>query len=79
MKYNRTDANYVFKIRRKSDRLFSMGGCNPRFSTIGKTWSSRSNLNQHLALFDTRESLAKAYHGCEIVVYSEISSINIVE
>lgn len=42
---------FAYKIRRRSDGLFSSGGMYPRFGPKGKTWSSIGLLNQHLALF----------------------------
>jgi hypothetical protein len=38
-----------FKIRRKSDNLFSDGGQFPTFSQDGKVWSRLNHLNCHLA------------------------------
>lgn len=41
----------VYKIRDKNTGLFSCGGDGPRWSRVGKTWSSMGNLKNHLALF----------------------------
>jgi hypothetical protein len=40
--------NKVYKIRRRSDGLFSTGGNYIRFEERGKTWSSLSALSSHL-------------------------------
>lgn len=62
--------NCVFKIRRKSDGLYSTGGVNPTFTRVWKAWASRGNINQHLAQFETSDALRQVYGDCEIVVYS---------
>lgn len=43
-----------YKIRRKSDGLFSAGGTWPRFSKRGKTWRTKHALAMHLAQFTKR-------------------------
>lgn len=40
----------VFKIRRKSDGLFSSGGVDPHFNKIGKAWATESTMRSHLTL-----------------------------
>lgn len=40
----------VYKIRDKYTGLFSKGGAYPRFGKIGKLWTSRGALKNHLSL-----------------------------
>ena len=40
----------IYKIRRRSDCLFSTGGANPKFSKTGKIWTSAAYLKSHLTL-----------------------------
>ena len=59
-----------FKIRRKSDGLFSNGGVSPSFTKSGKTWTNRGGLTQHLTIVDNRSGYGKqgrVYDGCEVV------------
>ncbi len=68
-----------YRIRRKSDGLFSSGGSvirdNLKFTRRGKAWSNKSGLSNHLVLIETekghhsdRRRLAQTvYDGCEIV------------
>lgn len=44
--------NVLYKIRRKSDGLFSTGGHTPRFTKIGKSWKFGALLN-HLTMIRT--------------------------
>lgn len=53
----------VYKIRRKSDGKFSMGGSEPSFGLTGKIWKRSGDLSNHLNLVNE-----KAYKGCELVV-----------
>jgi hypothetical protein len=76
----------TFKIRRKSDGLFSTGGCLPSFSKTGKTWT-KATLNQHLSYlaggerWAREEFVKKCYSGCEIVelVVVEASAVPVLE
>ena len=66
----------VYKIRRKSDGLFSMGGTTPRFNKLGKIWKQKNHLTTHL------QQVSQAWYiGCEIVTYevteTENSAINL--
>ena len=38
----------LYKIRRKSDGLFSAGGYSPRWTKIGKVWRTLGPLKNHL-------------------------------
>ena len=62
-----------FKIRRRSDGLFSSGGGYPRFSKKGKVWNKIGYLRRHLSMF-AAQTLRQYYGGCEIVEFKvEIS------
>lgn len=68
----------VYKIRRKVDGLFSMGGSWPRFNKGGKIWKQKGHLTSHLNIVaDQRQE--KAYEDCELVMYelteTEVDSI----
>lgn len=56
----------VYKIKNK-DNKFSTGGYSPRFTKNGKTWNSRSSLNNHLSqiagFFD--------YVDCYLITFGE--------
>lgn len=54
----------IYKIRRRSDGMFSGGGMTPRFSDKGKVWNNKSALSNHLNL--VRDS---TYADCDVVVY----------
>jgi hypothetical protein len=67
----------VYKIRRKSDGLFSMGGSTPNFNKTGKIWKKKGHLTSHLSqLWNGRGGFGKqhVYIDCEIVPY-ELSEI----
>lgn len=60
--FNKTTTAY--KIRRKSDGLYSGGGRWPYFSNTGKLWTTKSGLTNHLNnIFDDNG----AYDDCEVV------------
>lgn len=62
----------VYKIRRKTDGLYSKGGTYPTFSKTGKTWNTRGALSNHFALLNDpyyrRMDRSRIYEDCEIVV-----------
>ncbi len=76
-----TTIKKVYKIRRKTDGLYSTGGVYPKFTKIGKVWSSLGHLKSHMRqLFDTEYSsdwktiyvklrIKHIYKDCEIVTY----------
>lgn len=70
----------VYKIRRKSDGLFSSGGMEPTFSEKGKTWAQRGHLSNHFAQFNKSE-INHVYGDCEVVVLEvieeEVDVINV--
>jgi hypothetical protein len=57
---------YVYKIRRKTDGLFSSGGTYPTFSKKGKTWTGRGHVTSHLSQFGERKK-EQYYKDCEVV------------
>jgi hypothetical protein len=71
----------VYKIRRKSDGLYSTGGHYPSFTVKGKVWNSKSALHNHLNFNPTTTTYSysqnpfigaqyekhDAYAGCELV------------
>ena len=56
----------AYKIRRKSDGLFSAGGMTPHFSKKGKLWKQQGHLTNHL---NQVSKPLQTYAGCEIVTY----------
>ena len=71
-----TKAKTVFKIRRRSDGLYSKGGSTPQFSKQGKTWTSKSALSGHFAIireydrYRKTNTFATVYADCEVVEYA---------
>lgn len=65
----------VYKIRRKSDGLFSTGGVSPKFNSVGKVWKKKGHLSSHIAqavsYFSTsvHARMKSAYADCEVVEY----------
>jgi len=61
----------VYKIRRKSDGLFSSGGSYPHFTKVGKIWRQKGHLTNHLnyLLGDRSWKGSTPYDDCEIVSY----------
>lgn len=57
---------YIYKIRRKTDGLFSSGGTYPTFSKKGKTWTARGHVTSHLSQFGDRKK-EQYYKNCEVV------------
>ena len=56
----------VYRIRRRADGLFSMGGTTPRWNKTGKVWKTKGALSNHLNLVWRKESV---YANCDIVTY----------
>lgn len=64
--------NKVYRIRRKSDGLFSKGGCYIQFKKNGKLWRY-PHLKSHLTMIDYRSN--HPYRGtCEIVSYDLVET-----
>ena len=68
----------IYKIRRKSDGLFSMGGDSPKFNKNGKVWKQIGHLKNHLAIIKQylnsssqhiANDMIQKYKNCEIVEY----------
>lgn len=76
----------VYKIRRTTDGLFSMGGTYPRFNKNGKVWKTRAALSNHLSLVNDayyervrpthggNMHMRCAYDDCEIVCYELVET-----
>lgn len=71
----------IYKIRRKSDGLFSTGGWNPTFSKTGKTWNRKGDLSNHFALMCDqyytklrKTDMNDVYEGCEIVAIEVVAT-----
>lgn len=63
---------FVYKIRRKSDGLFSSGGSSPTFTKKGKVWRDRASLDKHLGMilqYPDRSWGWPKYEDCEVVVF----------
>lgn len=62
-----------YKVRRRSDNLFSNGGGTPRFSARGKIWRNLGPLRNHI----NQLSNPRIYDDCEIIKFEtkEIESI----
>jgi len=48
-----------FKIRQKSDGLFSTGTSDPKFNSQGKVWWKKGGLTSHLNNFDYEKQAAR--------------------
>ena len=56
----------VFKIRRKTDGLFSSGGGYPSFGKRGKIWTNIGHIKNHLQVVG---KCIERYKDCELVCY----------
>ena len=61
----------LFKIRRRTDGLFSKGGVEPTFSKTGKVWKRRGDVSGHLSQLN-RRTIREFYENCEVVEFSII-------
>jgi hypothetical protein len=63
----------VYKIRRKSDGLYSNGGQEPIFSKRGKIWMGVGDIKNHFNVIrkchTSKKYLEVLYKGCEIVTF----------
>jgi hypothetical protein len=58
-----------YKIRRKKDGLFSLGGNTPTWSRYGKTWSSLNAFSNHVAVIrEYGKDPLTVYKDCEMVL-----------
>lgn len=75
----------VYKIRRKSDGLFSNGGQEPVFMKRGKMWTNIGHIKNHFNIIreyhTSKKYLEFLYKNCEIItcVLSQVDSIDILE
>jgi len=58
----------IYKIRRKSDGFFSIGGSYPSFNKDGKLWTNLGHLKRHLSILTVR-TIDYKYSDCDIVEY----------
>jgi hypothetical protein len=61
----------MYRIRNEQG-LYSTGGSAPSFTTVGKIWPKRGNLNSHLGMFK-RRGIPEDWviEECEFVVNNE--------
>jgi len=77
----------VYRIRRKSDGLFSTGGNRPSFTVKGKVWNNKGGLHAHLNMNpkkwvatapgpfgEYRSAQRDAYEGCELVEFEIVET-----
>lgn len=65
----------VYKIRRKTDGLFSAGGSWPSFNKKGKAWTARNHVTSHIGqVGGYGKKLKDFYSDCEVVLYEVIES-----
>lgn len=78
----------VYKIRRKSDGLFSTGGSVPSWTENGKTWNTRGALSNHMAqlrdpYYSRTRRIDDIYGDAEVVVievvYNPVNAIPALE
>lgn len=55
-----------YKIKRRSDGLFSTGGHDPRFTNKGKVWKTIGYIRSHLENMGLKRG-TKIYENCEII------------
>jgi hypothetical protein len=66
----------VYKIRRKSDGLFSTGTINPKFTKRGKIWIEPHFMQNHIImLIKQNKGNINTYFDCEYVEY-ELNETN---
>lgn len=72
----------VYKIRRRSDGLFSSGGTYPKFSKKGKVWAARGHVTSHLSQLGDRDR-NRYYKDCEVVrvevQYTDVDTTDVFE
>lgn len=56
-----------YKIRRRSDFLYSAGGSHPVFCEVGQVWDELDRLKHHI--FGQVYMESDAYDDCEVVTY----------
>jgi len=75
----------VYKIRRKSDGLYSNGGNEPVFMKRGKIWTNVGHIKNHFNIIreyhTSKKYLENLYKNCEIVTFelSPTETVNIEE
>lgn len=65
----------VYKIRDTKTGLYSMGGCAPKWSRVGKVWTTEGALKSHLTLWmcttEYRMPVRQVPKSWEVVVLEE--------
>ena len=74
----------VYKIRRKSDGLFSTGGSWPSFNKKGKIWTARNHVTAHIGqVGGYGKKLKDFYSDCEVVLFeiveNELEAVSAME
>ena len=80
----------IFKIRRKSDGLFSTGGTSPKFEERGKAWKARNHVTSHMTQIEQaydsyrhHSTVEDYYEDCEVVEFevteTQINAIPVLE
>lgn len=74
-----TGKDIIYKIRRRSDGLFSTGGSTPYFNKNGKIWKQKGHLTSHINQLQHGSGVTSynyshphqthVYEDCEIVTY----------
>lgn len=72
------ETQIFYKIRRKTDGLFSTGGSAPTFTKKGKVWNQRGHVSSHLNCVGSRDKTINDYYAdCELVMmeYVEVETL----
>lgn len=67
----------VYKIRRKSDGLFSTGGTSPDFNEKGKEWKARNHVSSHMkqvGSYYSRKTKIDYYSDCDVVTFEVVAT-----
>lgn len=65
--------NLIYKIRRKSDGLFSTGGNCPKFTKVGKTWKAIGHVKNHLGALRNGNGLP--YYADDLVRPTAVAGV----
>lgn len=61
----------VFKIRRRTDGLFSTGGSHPHFTHLGKVWKRRGDVTNHIHQVRGYQNV---YNEADVIEYTVIET-----
>ena len=59
----------LYQIRHKTTGLYSCGGSNPSFTSVGKVWKL-TQLKAHLRMLQESRKRFDAYVDCELIVFT---------